>query len=68
MWGNFVDEFRAAPIPKEWAKDPEIRGTYYEHLDEASQPVKDGKAKPADPTYTGLDVCTPKNVATCVGG
>ena len=25
MWGNFVDEFRAAPIPKEWAKDPEIR-------------------------------------------
>ncbi len=47
MWGNFVDEFRAAPIPKEWAKDPEIRGTYYEHLDEASQPVKDGKAKPA---------------------
>ncbi|MCL2449804.1 MAG: hypothetical protein FWD17_12725, partial [Polyangiaceae bacterium] len=47
MWGNFVDEFRAAPIPKEWAKDPEIRGTYYEHLDGASQPVKDGKAKPA---------------------
>jgi ribose transport system substrate-binding protein len=30
--------------------------------------IKDGKAKPADPTYTGLDVCTPKNVATCVGG
>jgi ribose transport system substrate-binding protein len=30
--------------------------------------IKDGKAKPADPTYTGLDVCTKKNVATCVGG
>jgi ribose transport system substrate-binding protein len=30
--------------------------------------IKDGRAKPADPTYTGLDVCTPKNVATCVGG
>jgi ribose transport system substrate-binding protein len=30
--------------------------------------IKDGKAKPADPTYTGLDVCTSKNVATCVGG
>jgi ribose transport system substrate-binding protein len=30
--------------------------------------IKDGKAKPADPTYTGLDVCTPQNVATCVGG
>jgi ribose transport system substrate-binding protein len=23
--------------------------------------------KVADPTYTGLDVCTPKNVATCIG-
>ena len=30
--------------------------------------IKDGKAKPADPTYTGLDVCTPQNVTTCVGG
>jgi TolA-binding protein len=47
MWGNFVDEFRAAPIPKEWKNDPEIRGTYYQSLDEASQPIKDGKAKPA---------------------
>jgi ribose transport system substrate-binding protein len=30
--------------------------------------IKDGKPAPKDPTYTGLDVCTPKNVATCVGG
>ena len=30
--------------------------------------MKDGKAAPKDPTYTGLDVCTPKNVATCIGG
>jgi ribose transport system substrate-binding protein len=30
--------------------------------------MKEGKPPPADPTYTGLDVCTPKNVATCVGG
>ena len=30
--------------------------------------MKEGKPAPADPTYTGLDVCTPKNVATCVGG
>jgi ribose transport system substrate-binding protein len=29
--------------------------------------IKDGKAAPSDPTYTGLDVCTPKNAATCVG-
>ena len=30
--------------------------------------IKDGKAAPKDPTYTGLDVCTPQNAATCVGG
>ena len=30
--------------------------------------IKDGKAAPTDPTYTGLDVCTPKNVDTCIGG
>jgi ribose transport system substrate-binding protein len=29
--------------------------------------IKDGKAAPKDPTYTGLDVCTPQNAATCVG-
>ena len=29
--------------------------------------MKDGKAPPKDPTYTGLDVCTPQNAATCVG-
>ncbi len=30
--------------------------------------IKDGKPAPADPTYTGLDVCTPQNANTCVGG
>ena len=30
--------------------------------------IKDGKAAPKDPTYTGLDVCTPETAATCVGG
>ncbi len=30
--------------------------------------IKDGKPAPKDPTYTGLDVCTPQNAATCVGG
>ncbi len=29
--------------------------------------IKDGKAPPADPTYTGLDVCTPETADTCVG-
>ena len=24
--------------------------------------------RPKDPTYTGLDVCTPENAATCIGG
>src|SRR5205085_2716839 len=33
----------------------------------ALKDMKDGKAPPADPTYTGLDVCTPETVATCTG-
>ena len=32
----------------------------------ALQQMKDGGAPPADPTYTGLDVCTPENVDTCI--
>jgi ribose transport system substrate-binding protein len=34
----------------------------------ALKDMKDGKAPPPDPTYTGLDICTPKNVDTCIGG
>lgn len=34
----------------------------------AMKAIKDGKPAPKDPTYTGLDVCTPKNAATCIGG
>ena len=30
--------------------------------------IEDGKAKPADPTCTNLDVCLPKTADTCVGG
>lgn len=30
--------------------------------------LKNGKPAPADPTYTGLDVCTPQTAATCIGG
>ena len=29
--------------------------------------IKEGKGNPKDPTYTGLDVCTPENVTTCIG-
>ena len=34
----------------------------------AIKDIKEGKPAPADPTYTGLDVCTQENVKTCVGG
>ena len=59
MWGNFVDDFRKAPYPKEWDKKGfvpgtgdtlswnEVKATYLEHLDEASEPIKSDKAKPA---------------------
>ncbi|MCA9585436.1 MAG: tetratricopeptide repeat protein [Myxococcales bacterium] len=47
MWGDFVDDFRRAPIPEAWKKDAEIRGTYYDALDKASEPFKVGNAKPA---------------------
>ena len=30
--------------------------------------MKDGKQAPEDPTYTGLDVCTPETADTCIGG
>lgn len=34
----------------------------------ALKDMKEGKAAPSDPTYTGLDICTPDNVDHCVGG
>jgi hypothetical protein len=51
MWGRFVAEFRAAPIPKEWKGHgvvpgtadltyDELRGEYFAKLDEASEPQK----------------------------
>jgi ribose transport system substrate-binding protein len=30
--------------------------------------MKEGKPAPSDPTYTGLDVCTPQTADTCIGG
>ena len=32
----------------------------------ALKDMKEGKAPPADPTYTGLDVCTPETADTCI--
>jgi tetratricopeptide (TPR) repeat protein len=40
LWGNFVREFRAAPIPTDIKKDTELRNTYYNALDSASEPDK----------------------------
>jgi tetratricopeptide (TPR) repeat protein len=51
MWGDFVRNFRDAPIPKEWNGHgvvpgtdgltyDELRGEYYASLDEASEPQK----------------------------
>ena len=49
MWGNFVDDFRRAPYPKDWDKKGfvpgtgdtlswrEVKANYLEHLDEASR-------------------------------
>ena len=47
MWGDFVDDFRKAPIPVAWKRDAEIRGIYYDQLDAASEPYKVNGAKPA---------------------
>ena len=32
----------------------------------ALKDMKEGKAAPADPTYTGLDICTPETADTCI--
>jgi hypothetical protein len=50
MWGKFVAEFRAAPIPSEWKQNgpspygdlrwEEIRAAYYEAIDIASEPFR----------------------------
>jgi len=55
MWGGFVKEFRAAPIPDAFRRDVEIRQTYYASLDEASEPQKQ-QAKSAFETCLGYSV------------
>jgi tetratricopeptide (TPR) repeat protein len=46
LWGTFVREFRAAPIPAAWKSDTELRNAYYGALDDKSEPIKQ-KAKGA---------------------
>jgi tetratricopeptide (TPR) repeat protein len=55
MWGKFVKEFRAAPIPDGIKKDYELRTAYYGSLDEASEPQKQ-QAKSAYATCLGYSV------------
>lgn len=58
LWGDFVDDFRRAPYPKDWDKKGcavacgtadelswrDIKLNYFNNLDSASQPFKDGSA------------------------
>jgi hypothetical protein len=55
MWGTFVKEFRAAPIPDSIRKDYELRTAYYGALDDASEPQKQ-VAKGAYETCLGYSV------------
>ena len=59
MWGDFVDDFRKAPYPREWDQPgfvpgtadtlrwTDLRSTYVEGVARASEPFKRDKAKPA---------------------
>lgn len=55
MWGQFVDEFRAAPIPSAMKKDIMLSQAYYASLDESSEPWK-LQAKGAFSTCLGYSV------------
>jgi tetratricopeptide (TPR) repeat protein len=46
MWGDFVDDFRRAPIPKAW-HGTELEQVYTGEIDRVSQPYKDNRAYPA---------------------
>jgi hypothetical protein len=55
MWGTFVKEFRAAPIPNFIKNDFELRTAYYGALDDASEPQKQ-QAKSAYEVCLGYSV------------
>jgi len=46
MWGDFVDDFRRAPIPKAW-RGTELEQVYTTKIDEVSEPYKRDRARPA---------------------
>ena len=67
LWGDFVDDFRRAPYPKDWDKKGcavacgtadelswrDIKLNYFNALDSASQPYKDGTATLPDGKHVG---------------
>lgn len=55
MWGDFVKDFRAAPIPSFIKNDTELRNAYYHSLDAASEPQKK-EAKSAFEVCLGYSV------------
>jgi hypothetical protein len=46
MWGDFVDDFRRAPIPRSW-RGTAVEQAYTTALDERSEPYKRDHARPA---------------------
>jgi TolA-binding protein len=46
MWGDFVDDFRRAPIPKAW-RGTELEQLYTGEIDRVSEPYKRERARPA---------------------
>jgi TolA-binding protein len=65
LWGSFVDDFRRAPYPIDWNQKGfvpgtgdtlswrELRQNYWDNLDAASQPYKDGSATLPDGKHVG---------------
>ena len=47
MWSDFADDFVRVPIPDAWRRSPALYGAYYDALDQMSEPIKAGRAKPA---------------------
>jgi hypothetical protein len=53
MWGDFVDDFRRAPIPKAW-RGTGVAQVYTTAIDQASEPYKRDHARPALEKCLGL--------------
>jgi tetratricopeptide (TPR) repeat protein len=47
MWGDFADELRRVPIPMSVRKDRAAERAYIAAVDEGSEPIRNGRARPA---------------------